>query len=55
MNKARNSETLRIFDKAGFTIIELLIVIAIIGIITGIIVFNIGAERQNSALLRSAQ
>ena len=55
MNKARNSETFRIFDKAGFTIIELLIVIAIIGIITGIVVFNTGAERQNSALLRSAQ
>lgn len=39
----------------GFTIIELLVVLAIIIIITGIVIFNIGSERQNSALLRSAQ
>ena len=39
----------------GFTLIELLVVISITGIITGIVIFNIGTERQNSALLRSAQ
>lgn len=39
----------------GFTIIEMLVVLAIIVIITGIVIFNIGGERQNSALLRSAQ
>lgn len=39
----------------GFTLIEMLVVLAIIIIITGIVIFNIGAERQNSALLRSAQ
>ena len=39
----------------GFTLIELLVVSAIIIIITGIVIFNIGAERQNSALFRSAQ
>lgn len=39
----------------GFTLIEMLVVLAIIVIITGIVVFNIGTERQNSALLRSAQ
>ena len=43
-------------DRAdGFTLIEMLIVMAIIIIITGIVIFNIGSERQNSALLRSAQ
>lgn len=39
----------------GFTLIEILVVLAIIVIITGIVIFNIGNERQNSALLRSAQ
>lgn len=39
----------------GFTLIELLVVLAIIIIITGIVIFNIGSERQNSALLRSAK
>lgn len=39
----------------GFTLIEMLVVLAIIVIITGIVIFNIGNERQNSALLRSAQ
>lgn len=42
-------------SSAGFTLIELLVVLAIIIIITGIVVFNIGSERQNSALFRSAQ
>ena len=39
----------------GFTLIELLIVLAIIIIITGVVIFNISGERQNSALFRSAQ
>lgn len=39
----------------GFTLIEILVVLAIIVIITGIVIFNINSERQNSALLRSAQ
>ena len=39
----------------GFTLIEMLVVLAIIVIITGIVIFNIGSERQNSALLRSTQ
>ena len=39
----------------GFTLIEMLVVSAIIVIIMGIVIFNIGFERQNSALLRSAQ
>ena len=39
----------------GFTLIEILVVLAIIVIITGIVIFNVGLERQNSALLRSAQ
>ncbi|MCX6813817.1 MAG: prepilin-type N-terminal cleavage/methylation domain-containing protein [Candidatus Azambacteria bacterium] len=39
----------------GFTLIEVLVVLSIIVVITGIIIFNIGTERQNSALLRSAQ
>lgn len=43
-------------DKAlGFTLIEILVVLAVIGTITGIVIFNIGTERQNSALFRSAQ
>lgn len=39
----------------GFTLIEMLVVLAIIVIITGIVIFNIGSEQQNSALLRSSQ
>jgi|SRR3989344_3024940 len=39
----------------GFTLIELLVVLAVILIITGIVIFNIGSERQNSTLMRSAQ
>jgi len=39
----------------GFTLIEILVVLTIIIIITGIFIFNVGIERQNSALLRSAQ
>lgn len=39
----------------GFTLVEILVVSAIIIIITGIVIFNIGANRQISALLRSAQ
>jgi len=39
----------------GFTLIEMIVVLAIIVIITGIVIFNVGTERQNSALLRSAQ
>lgn len=42
-------------SSAGFTLIEILIVLAIIIIITSIVIFNIGSERQNSALFRSAQ
>ncbi len=39
----------------GFTLIEMIVVLAIIVIITGIVIFNVGTERQNSVLLRSAQ
>ena len=39
----------------GFTLIELLVVVSIIVILAGIVIFNVGTERQNSALLRSAQ
>ena len=39
----------------GFTIIELMVVTAIIVIISAIVIFNVGSQRQNSALLRSAQ
>lgn len=39
----------------GFTLIESLVVLAIIIILTGIVVFNINSEYQNSALFRSAQ
>lgn len=39
----------------GFTLIEILVVLVIIIIITSVVIFNIGNERQNSALLRSAQ
>ncbi len=39
----------------GFTLVEVIVAMAIIAIITGIVIFNFGTERQNSALLRSAQ
>ncbi len=39
----------------GFTLIELLVTSSIIVIISTIVIFNIGLERQNSALFRSAQ
>ncbi len=39
----------------GFTLIELLVVVSIIVIISAIVIFNVGFERQNSALLRSSQ
>jgi len=39
----------------GFTLVEMIVVLAIIIVITGIVTFNISTERQNSALLRSAQ
>jgi len=45
----------RIFTNTGFTLIEMLVVLAIMVIITGIVIFNVGTQRQNSALLRSAQ
>ena len=35
------------YSTTGFTLIEMLVVLAIIVIITGVVVFNIGAERQN--------
>ena len=39
----------------GFTFIEMLVVLSIIGVITGMVIFNVGSEQKNSALLRSAQ
>lgn len=39
----------------GFSVIELLVATAIIVIILGIVIFNVGLEKQNSALLRSSQ
>lgn len=39
----------------GFTVVEMLVVLSIIGVITGIVVFNVGSQQRNSALLRSAQ
>ena len=39
----------------GFTLIEITVVLSIIIIITGIVIFNVSLERQNSALLHSAQ
>lgn len=39
----------------GFTLIELLVTASIIVIISTIVIFNVGLERQSSALLRSAQ
>ncbi len=42
-------------NKRGFTLIELLVVISIIIIISAIVIFDVGFERQSSALLRSSQ
>ncbi len=42
-------------NSSGFTLIEIMVVLAIMAIIMGIVIFNIGSQRQNSALLRSAQ
>src|SRR3989344_8352181 len=39
----------------GFSLIEMVVVLAIVVVITGIVIFSVGTERQNSALLRSAQ
>mgnify|MGYP001584850572 CR=1 FL=1 len=39
----------------GFTLIELLVVVFIIVIISTVVIFNFGLEKQNSALLRSSQ
>ena len=39
----------------GFTLVEMLVVLAIIIVMTGIVIFNVNTERQNSALLHSAQ
>ena len=39
----------------GFTVVEMLVVLSIIGTITGIVVFNVGSQQRNLALLRSAQ
>ena len=39
----------------GFTLIELLVVVSIIVVISAIVIFNVGSERQNSALFRSSQ
>ena len=55
MNEFGSLKIFHAFRQSGFTIIELLVVIAIMGTITGIVLFNIGTERQNSSLLRSAQ
>lgn len=41
--------------QAGFTLIELVVVIGIIGMISSLVVLNMGSEQQNSSLLRSAQ
>ncbi len=48
MNKVRNIN-------GGFTLVEMIVVLAIIVVITGIVIFNVGTEQQNSALLRSSQ
>ena len=39
----------------GFTVVEMLVILSIIGIITGIVIFDVGSQRRNLALLRSAQ
>ncbi|KKS44827.1 MAG: hypothetical protein UV48_C0009G0025 [Candidatus Azambacteria bacterium GW2011_GWA2_42_9] len=41
--------------KNGFSLIEILVVLAIIMLMAGIVTFNISSQRQNSALFRSAQ
>jgi len=48
MNKNRNID-------CGFTLVEILVVLAIIVMITAVVIFNIARQRQDSALLRSAQ
>ncbi|MDO8676384.1 MAG: prepilin-type N-terminal cleavage/methylation domain-containing protein [Candidatus Azambacteria bacterium] len=40
---------------SGFTLIEIMVVVSIIVVISAIVIFNIGLEKQNSALFRSAQ
>lgn len=39
----------------GFTLIEIMVVLAIIVIIIGVVIFNISTEKQSSALFRSVQ
>lgn len=39
----------------GFTVVEIVVVLGIMVIITGIMLFNAGSEKQTSALFRSAQ
>ncbi|MBI2635284.1 MAG: prepilin-type N-terminal cleavage/methylation domain-containing protein [Parcubacteria group bacterium] len=39
----------------GFTLIEIMVVVSVIVVISAIVIFNIGLEKQNSALFRSAQ
>ncbi|MDO8743196.1 MAG: type II secretion system protein [Candidatus Azambacteria bacterium] len=39
----------------GFTVVEIVVVLGIMVIITGIALFNAGSEKQDSALFRSAQ
>ncbi len=39
----------------GFTVLEMLVVLSIIGIITGIVIFDVGSQQRNLALLCSAQ
>lgn len=41
--------------KNGFSLVEILVVLAIIMLMASIVIFNISSQRQNSALLRSAQ
>jgi prepilin-type N-terminal cleavage/methylation domain-containing protein len=42
-------------NQRGFTVVEMIIVLAIIGVISSIVIFNVNTERQNSALFRTAQ
>ena len=39
----------------GFTVVEIVVVLGIMAVITGIVLFNVGSEKQNAALFRSAQ
>ncbi len=39
----------------GFTVIEIIVVLAIVAVIMGGMLFNVGLEKQGSALFRSAQ